>query len=129
MPPVAPAAASGRRSVVPLRLAAAALLLAVAASVYWERQGLAAPRLATAAPSAFSEARVLAHVDALCASGPRATGSAAEGAAFEVRRALATCASFSEPSRAALTRPPERRSTRSDASTQQLLRRAQRGAA
>lgn len=84
-----PAASPGRRSSRPLQLAALALLVGVGSSVWWERQGLAGPRLATAAPSAFSEARVLAHVDALCASGPRATGSAAEGAAFEVRAAPA----------------------------------------
>jgi hypothetical protein len=50
---------------------------------------LPAPRAATAALSDFSEARVLRAVDALCAGGPRETGSAAEAAAFEVRAARA----------------------------------------
>ncbi len=66
------------------RVTALVVLLAAAAALFWDG-ALPAPAPVDAPASSFSEARALAHVRALCAAGPRPTGSAAETAAFEVR--------------------------------------------
>jgi hypothetical protein len=72
----------------PAALLTAAVLAAVCGSLWWDA-ALPAVVAADAPPWVFSEARTLQHVDALCARGPRATGSAAEAAAFEARARFA----------------------------------------